>query len=154
MNKTYTLKWFCPHCKTNHKINYDLVEPGFSIKMCPTCGRSSCMKVKQVDAETYVAYETEDAYQQYKEEIFKPYFEKVKKLIKTHPKFKGETPMLEKETTYKLTLTDIQACKLLHLLMNRCDREELWDNDLETIYYEMKEGVDAQRFNQYMETSE
>ncbi len=62
--------------------------------------------------------------------------------------------MLEKQTIYKLTLTDIQACKLLHLLMNRCDREELWDNDLETIYYEMKEGVDTQRFNRYMETSE
>jgi len=62
--------------------------------------------------------------------------------------------MLEKQTTYKLTLTDIQACKLLHLLMNNCDVSQLWDNDLETIYYEMNEGVDTERFNRYMETSE
>ncbi len=112
------------------------------------------MKVKQVDVETYVAVETEDAYQQYKEEMYKPYLEKVKKLIRTHPKLKGETPMLEKQITYKLTLTDIQSCKLLHLLMNRCDVEEIWDNDLESIYREMQEGVDTERFNQYMETSE
>lgn len=154
MDKTYTLKWFCPHCKSNHKYNYDVVKPGFSAMVCNACGKTTYMKVVHVNPETYVAYETEDAFEKYKEEIYKPYLEKVKTLIRTHPKLKGETPMLEKQTTYKLTLTDIQACKLLHLLMNRCDVEEIWDNDLESIYYELKEGVDTQRFNQYMETSE
>jgi hypothetical protein len=61
--------------------------------------------------------------------------------------------MIEKETTYKLTLTEIQAIKLFHLLMNNCDGE-LWDNDLETIYYEMNNAVDTERFNLYMETGE
>jgi hypothetical protein len=64
-----------------------------------------------------------------------------------------KTKMLEKEITYKLTLNDIEAVKLLHLLMNNCDGE-LWDNDLETIYFEMKNGVDTERFNLYMETGE
>lgn len=36
--------------------------------------------------------------------------------------------MIEKETNYKFTLTEIQAVKLLHLLMNNCDCE-LWDNE-------------------------
>jgi hypothetical protein len=62
--------------------------------------------------------------------------------------------MIEKETTYKLTLTDIEAVKLLHLLMNNYCVGELWDNDLESIYYEMKESVDTERFNRYMETCE
>jgi hypothetical protein len=61
--------------------------------------------------------------------------------------------MIEKEITYKFTLSDIEAIKLLHLLMNNCDGE-LWDNDLETIYYELREGVDTERFNQYLETGE
>ena len=146
MNKTYTLKWFCPHCKSNHKDNYEVVETGFSIRVCPTCAFTTYMKVEQVNPETYVAFETEDAFEKYMEKIRKPF--------RTHPKLKEKTPMLEKQTTYKLTLTDIQACKLLHLLMNRCDVEEIWDNDLESIYYELKEGVDTQRFNLYMETSE
>jgi hypothetical protein len=153
MNKTYTLKWFCPHCKTNHKYNYDAVKPGFSAMVCTACGKTTYMKVVYGNPETYVAYETEDAYQQYKEEIYKPYLEKVKELIRIHPKLKGETPMLEKQTTYKLTLTDIQACKLLQFLVSNCECE-FWDDDIESIYYELKEGVDTQRFNQYMETSE
>ena len=66
---------------------------------------------------------------------------------------KRKTKMLEKETTYKLTLTEIEAVKLLHLLMNTCDGE-FWNNDLETIYYSMNEGVDTERFNRYMETGE
>jgi hypothetical protein len=54
--------------------------------------------------------------------------------------------MIEKETTYKLTLTEIEAIKLLHLLDTMCDGD-LWDNDLESIYYEMKESVDTEKFN-------
>lgn len=141
MNKTYTLKWFCPHCKSNHKGNYDVVQTGVFI--CFTCGNPSYMEVRRVDAETYIAVEPKNSY-----------LEKVKTPIRTHPKLKEKTQMLEKQTTYKLTLTDIQACKLLHLLMNRYDVEEIWDNDLESIYYELKEGVDTERFNLYMETSE
>ena len=105
------------------------------------------------------------------EEFLKIYLNKVEEMIKTHPKLKKQVEfhkncfgdavpptntnkkMIEKETTYKLTLTDIQAVKLLHLLMNNCDGE-LWDNDLESIYYEMKDGVDTERFNLYMETNE
>ena len=56
--------------------------------------------------------------------------------------------MIEKETTYKLTLTEIKAIKLLHLL----DTIELWDNDLESIYYEMKESVDTEKFNRFRKT--
>jgi hypothetical protein len=67
----------------------------------------------------------------------------------------GETEMtikmIEKETTYKLTLTEIEAIKLLRLLDTMCD-VELWDNDLESIYYEMKESVDTEKFNRFMET--
>jgi hypothetical protein len=67
--------------------------------------------------------------------------------------------MIEKETiykftltdTYKLTLTEIEAIKLLRLLDTVCD-VELWDNDLESIYYEMKENVDTEKFNRFMET--
>ncbi len=59
--------------------------------------------------------------------------------------------MIEKETTYKLTLTEIEAIKLLRLLDTVCD-VELWDNDLESIYYEMKESVDIEKFNRFMET--
>ncbi len=59
--------------------------------------------------------------------------------------------MIEKETTYKLTLTEIEAIKLLRLLDTMCD-VELWDNDLESIYYEMKESVDTEKFNRFMET--
>jgi hypothetical protein len=67
--------------------------------------------------------------------------------------------MIEKETiykftltdTYKLTLTEIEAIKLLRLLDTVCD-VELWDNDLESIYYEMKESVDTEKFNRFMET--
>jgi len=58
--------------------------------------------------------------------------------------------MIEKETTYKLTLTEIEAIKLLRLLDTICD-VELWDNDLESIYYEMKESVDTEKFNRFME---
>ncbi|QGT54452.1 hypothetical protein b3_0209 [Synechococcus phage B3] len=61
--------------------------------------------------------------------------------------------MIEKEITYKLTLSDIEAIKLLRLLMSNCDGV-WWDNDLETIYYELKECVDTEKFNQYMETGE
>jgi hypothetical protein len=66
--------------------------------------------------------------------------------------------MIEKETTYKLTLTEIEAIKLLHLLDTMCDVDdtvcdvELWDNDLKSIYYEMKESVDTEKFNRFMET--
>jgi hypothetical protein len=59
--------------------------------------------------------------------------------------------MIEKETTYKLTLTEIEAIKLLRLLDTICD-VELWDNDLESIHYEMKESVDTEKFNRFMET--
>jgi len=52
--------------------------------------------------------------------------------------------MIEKETTYKLTLTEIEAIKLLHLLDTMCDGD-LWDNDLVSIYYEMKESVDTEK---------
>jgi len=59
--------------------------------------------------------------------------------------------MIEKETTYKLTLTEIKAIKLLRLLDTMCD-VELWDNDLESIYYEMKESVDTEKFNRFRKT--
>ena len=58
-------------------------------------------------------------------------------------------PMIEKTTTYTLTLSEIKALKLFHLIMNNVDGE-LWDNDLESIYYEMKESVDMGRFDLYM----
>lgn len=57
--------------------------------------------------------------------------------------------MIKKETTYTITLNEIKMMKLFHLVMNNVDGE-LWDNDLETIYYEMKESVDTQKFNEYM----
>jgi len=112
------------------------------------------------------------------EELFQIYLGKVKEMIRTHPKLKKDaykeyketlkkqvefrknrcgdavpitnirTKMIEKETTYKLTLTEIEAIKLLRLL----DTIELWDNDLESIYYEMKESVDTEKFNRLMET--
>ena len=57
--------------------------------------------------------------------------------------------MIEKEITYKLTLTDIQALKLLHFLMEKCDTE-LWDNELETVYCELRDSVDTETFNRYI----
>ena len=57
--------------------------------------------------------------------------------------------MIKKKTTYSITLNEIEMMKLFHLVMNNLDRE-LWDNDLETIYYEMIESVDMQKFNEYM----
>ena len=57
--------------------------------------------------------------------------------------------MIKKETTYNITLNEIEMMKLFHLVMNNVDGE-LWDNDLETIYYEMKESIDTQKFNEYM----
>jgi hypothetical protein len=57
--------------------------------------------------------------------------------------------MIKKETTYTITLNEIKMMKLLHLVMNNVDGE-LWDNDLESIYYAMKENVDTQKFNEYM----
>ena len=57
--------------------------------------------------------------------------------------------MIKKETTYNITLNEIEMMKLFHLVMNNVDGE-LWDNDLESIYYEMKESVDTQKFNEYM----
>ena len=57
--------------------------------------------------------------------------------------------MIKKETTYTITLNEIQMMKLFLLVMNNVDGE-LWDNDLETIYYEMKESIDTQKFNEYM----
>jgi hypothetical protein len=57
--------------------------------------------------------------------------------------------MIKKETTYTITLNEVEMMKLFHLVMNNVDGE-LWDNDLETIYYEMKENVDTQKFNEYM----
>ena len=57
--------------------------------------------------------------------------------------------MIKKETTYTITLNEVEMTKLFHLVMNNVDGE-LWDNDLETIYYEMKENVDTQKFNEYM----
>ena len=57
--------------------------------------------------------------------------------------------MIKKETTYSITLNEIEMMKLFHLVMNNVDGE-LWDNDLETIYYEMKESIDTQKFNEYM----
>jgi hypothetical protein len=60
--------------------------------------------------------------------------------------------MIEKETTYKLTLTEIEAIKLLRLLDIMCGDAQVWDNDLESIYYEMKESVDTEKFNRFVET--
>ena len=57
--------------------------------------------------------------------------------------------MIKKETTYTITLNEIEMMKLFHLVMNNVDGE-LWDNDLENIYLEMKESVDTQKFNEYM----
>ena len=57
--------------------------------------------------------------------------------------------MIKKETTYTITLNEVEMMKLFHLVMNNVDGE-LWDNDLETIYYAMKENVDTQKFNEYM----
>ena len=57
--------------------------------------------------------------------------------------------MIKKETTYTITLNEIKMMKLFHLVMNNVDGE-LWDNDLESIYYAMKENVDTQKFNEYM----
>ena len=57
--------------------------------------------------------------------------------------------MIKKETTYTITLNEVEMMKLFHLVMNNVDGE-LWDNDLETIYYEMKKNIDKQKFNEYM----
>jgi len=57
--------------------------------------------------------------------------------------------MIKKETTYTITLNEVEMMKLFHLVMNNVDGE-LWDNDLESIYFEMKENVDTQKFNEYM----
>ena len=57
--------------------------------------------------------------------------------------------MIKKETTYSITLNEIEMMKLFHLVMND-EGGQLWDNDLETIYCEMKESVDTQKFNEYM----
>ncbi len=56
---------------------------------------------------------------------------------------------IKKETTYTITLNEIEMMKLFHLVMNNVDGE-LWDIDLESIYFEMKENVDTQKFNEYM----
>ena len=57
--------------------------------------------------------------------------------------------MIKKETIYTITLNEIQMMKLFLLVRNNEDGP-LWDNDLETICYEMRENVDTQKVNEYM----
>jgi enterochelin esterase-like enzyme len=61
--------------------------------------------------------------------------------------------MIKKETIYHITLDEIQAIKLLNLLII-CKDGEHWndDFDLNRFYDELYQNVDTDRFNQFMES--
>lgn len=60
--------------------------------------------------------------------------------------------MIRKETTYHIALEEIQAIKLLNLLII-CKDGEHWndDFDLNRLYHELYQNVDTDRFNQFVE---
>jgi enterochelin esterase-like enzyme len=60
--------------------------------------------------------------------------------------------MIRKETTYHITLEEIQAIKLLNLLII-CKDGEHWndDFDLNRFYDELYQNVDTYRFNLFIE---